>query len=121
MIIVGTTTIVRQSDGMPEEKSRRGSRRGFTSRVLSQFISATASWLAPSRNSRPKSDQSPAIHLKQPGLPHETGRREQGDQPDASRIERQREIDGCARPMASRHGQRTFAAFSNMVRPLSIR
>ncbi len=49
MSIVGTTTIVRHSAGMPAEKSRRGSRQGFTSNVDSQFISATASWLAHSK------------------------------------------------------------------------
>ena len=47
--IVGTTTIVPQSAAMPEEKSKRGSRRGFTSSVDSQFINATASWLAQRR------------------------------------------------------------------------
>ena len=46
---VGTATMVRQSGAMPPEKSRRGSRRGFTSSGVSQFISAVASWLAQSR------------------------------------------------------------------------
>src|SRR5437660_238130 len=42
--------MVRQSGGMPEEKSRRGSKRGLTRRVDSQLIKATASWLEQSKN-----------------------------------------------------------------------
>ena len=41
--------MVLQSGAMPEEKSIRGSRRGFTSSVDSQFTRATASWLAQQR------------------------------------------------------------------------
>ena len=41
--MVGTTTRVRDSGGMPLEKSMRGSGCGVTSNVASQFTSATAS------------------------------------------------------------------------------
>ena len=37
--------MVRQSVVIPELKSRRGSSRGWMSRVESRFITATASWL----------------------------------------------------------------------------
>ena len=45
---VGTTTSVREVDGMPVEKSIRGSARGTTTSVANQFTSATASWLVAS-------------------------------------------------------------------------
>ena len=51
--IVGTTTRVRDSGGIPSEKSIRGSGCGFTSNVASQFTSATASRLAHSRERAP--------------------------------------------------------------------
>ena len=43
MSIVGTTTSVRNSGGIPLEKSMRGNGWGFTSSVTSQFTRATAS------------------------------------------------------------------------------
>ena len=43
MSIVGTTTSVRDSGGIPSEKSMRGNGCGVTSNVASQFTSATAS------------------------------------------------------------------------------
>ena len=45
---VGTITSVREVDGMAVEKSIRGSARGATNSVASQFTSATASWLVAS-------------------------------------------------------------------------
>ena len=53
--IVGTTTRVRDSGGIPSEKSIRGSGSGFTSNVAIQFTSATASGLAHSRERAPNS------------------------------------------------------------------
>ena len=47
MSIVGTTTRVLDSSGIPAEKSRRGSGCGLTSNVASQFTRAIARWLAP--------------------------------------------------------------------------
>src|SRR5262245_21431261 len=44
--MVGTTTIVRHSTGIPSAKSRRGSRRGSTNNVQNQLTSETANWLA---------------------------------------------------------------------------
>ncbi len=52
--IVGTTTRVRDSGGIPSVKSIRGSGSGFTSNVAIQFTSATASGLAHSRERTPK-------------------------------------------------------------------
>src|SRR4029434_9105666 len=42
----GTTNSVRDSGGMRAEKSIRGNVCGVTTRVTSQFTTATASWLA---------------------------------------------------------------------------
>jgi len=47
MSMVGITTRVRDSGGIPLEKSIRGSGCGVASTVVSQLTSATASWLAP--------------------------------------------------------------------------
>ena len=44
--MVGTATRVRNSRGMPAEKSSFGGRIGATSNVASQLTNATASWLA---------------------------------------------------------------------------
>ena len=51
--IVGTTTSVRDCGGSPCEKSMRGSGRGVTSNVASQFTIPTASWLVASSRRMP--------------------------------------------------------------------
>ena len=51
--MVGMTTSVRDSGGMPFEKSIRGSGRGATSSVANQFVSDTESWLADSSDKMP--------------------------------------------------------------------
>ncbi len=58
--IAGTTTRVRDSGGIPSEKSIFGSGSGFTSNVANQFTSATANRLPHSRERAPNraSDQS---------------------------------------------------------------
>ena len=48
--MVGTTTRVRHSGGIPSEKSMRGSARGVASNVTAQFTRATAIWLAATIN-----------------------------------------------------------------------
>ena len=45
LIIVGITTIVRYSAGIPLEKFIRGNKKGLASKVLNQFITDTASLL----------------------------------------------------------------------------
>ena len=59
--MVGTTTRVRYSGGMPSEKSMRGSARGVTSSVTTQFTRATASWLAATVDSSAEQRQEPVI------------------------------------------------------------
>ena len=51
--IVGTTTRARDPAGMPREKSIRGSGRGATRTVASQFTNATAIWLVASTQRTP--------------------------------------------------------------------
>ncbi len=58
--IAGITTRVRDSGGMPSEKSIRGSGCGATSTVESQFTSATASRLAHSRERAPNRASGPS-------------------------------------------------------------
>ncbi|MFZ3114566.1 MAG: hypothetical protein WA133_04215 [Syntrophales bacterium] len=59
--IVGTTARVRNSEGIPSEKSRRGSGWGATSSVASQFTRATASWLTP------RTERNPSRAIAHPG------------------------------------------------------
>lgn len=51
--IVGTTTSVRDCAGIPRKKSIRGNGRGATTKVASQFMVATASWLVASNKTIP--------------------------------------------------------------------
>ena len=51
--IVGTTTNVRDSAGMPLDKSMRGNGCGATNSVASQFVSVTANWLTETSNRMP--------------------------------------------------------------------
>ena len=51
--IVGMMTRAHESAGIPCEKSIRGNGCGATNRVASQFVNATASWLADSSKSTP--------------------------------------------------------------------
>ncbi len=64
--IVGTTTSVRDAGGNPREKSIRGSGRGVTSSVASQFTIPTASWLVASSRTMPSvaSSGSPTPSLR---------------------------------------------------------
>ena len=75
---------------MPEEKSSRGSRRGLTSSVLSQFIRPTANWLAHNRNTGVNSAKPPSIDPERDRHPDESGSGQQADRPDPARVECQR-------------------------------
>ena len=71
--IVGTTTIVRCSGGMPSLKSSRGNGRGCTKRVASQLTIATPRWAAHIKKrdgKQAQSDMASASHqLTRPGKP----------------------------------------------------
>jgi len=66
--IAGTTARVRDSFGIPPEKSMRGSRCGVANKVASQFTTATERWLAHSATRRRAApDASPASRRRAPG------------------------------------------------------
>ena len=119
--IVGTTTRVRDSGGIPSEKSIRGSGYGFTSSVASQLTSATASRLAQSRerapnraSGQPRSPSACAFASKGPGdagrqtARSSTGRGAGGTGPPSAEGSR----GGAGAPPAAR---------SSRGNPLSIR
>ena len=97
--IVGTTTSVRDSGGIPSEKSMRGSGCGVTSRVASQFTSATASWLAPTAaRAAASSGQQPAAAIRSGAraLPAQPGCEAAAIRGDRAQIEQQGEAGAAS-------------------------